>query len=221
MTKRLVASAAVLVLVLPSSASAARDPRAPLQRHTAADTKRAKAIVLRRSDFATGWKLDPPAKSNTPCTAGPNESSFVQTAKVNPSFTYKDGVTNVGSEADIFSSVAEARQDWRASTPSLLGTCLLQSAGAGFGKKTHIRIASATTLAAPTGAERGLHYRYVLSVGSTKPANLVIDVVALGRGRVTVVLYALTVRAPLPAAVVKGLTGVLGSRLDAGQGITA
>ena len=48
-----------------------------------------------------------------------------------------------------------------------------------------------------------------------------IDVVALGRGRVTVVLYALTVRAPLPAAVVKSLTGVLASRLSAGQGITA
>jgi hypothetical protein len=221
MTKRLVACAAVLALVLPSVASAARDPRAPLQRHTATDTKRAKAIVLRLSDFATGWKLDPPAKTNPPCTAGPDESSFVQTAKVDPSFTYRDGVTNVGSEADIFRSAAEARQDWRASTPSLLGTCLLQSAGAGLGKKARVRIASAKTLATPAGAERSLHYRYVLSVGSTKPTSLVIDVVALGRGRVTVVLYALTVRAPLPVAVVKGLTGVLASRLNAGQGITA
>ncbi|HEX7582319.1 MAG TPA: hypothetical protein VF321_04470, partial [Gaiellaceae bacterium] len=221
MTKRLVACAAVLAFVLPSVASAARDPRAPLQRHTAADTKRAKAIVLRPSDFAPGWKLDPPAKANPPCTAGPDESSFVQTAKVDPSFTYKDGVTNIGSEADIFRSVAEARRDWRASTPSLLGTCLLQSAGAGLGKKAQVRIASAKTLAAPAGAERSLHYRYVLSVGSTKPTRLVIDVVALGRGRMTVVLYALTVRAPLPPAVVKSLTGVLASRLSAGQGITA
>ena len=221
MTKRLVACAAVLALVLPSVASAARDPRSPLQRHTAADTKRAKAIVLRLSDFATGWKLDPPAKPNPPCTAGPDESSFVQTAKVDPSFTYKDGVTNVGSEADIFRSAAEARQDWRASTSSLLGTCLLQSAGAGLGKKAQVRIASAKTLPTPAGAERSLHYRYVLSVGSTKPTSLVIDALALGRGRVTVVLYALTVRAPLPAAVVKGLTGVLASRLNAGQGITA
>jgi len=221
MTKGFVACAAALALALPSVASAARDPRAPLQRHTAADMKRAKAIVLRRSDFATGWTLDPPAKSNTPCTARPDESSFVQTAKVDPSFTYKDGVTNVGSEADIFRSVAEARRDWLASTPSLLGTCLLQSAGAGVGKKARVRIASTKTLAAPTGAERSLHYRYVLSVGATKPAKLVIDVVALGRGRVTVVLYALTVRAPLPEAVVKGLTAVLASRLNAGHGITA
>jgi opacity protein-like surface antigen len=221
MTKRLVACAAVLVLVLPSVASAARDPRAPLQRHTAADTKRAKAIVLRLSDFATGWKLDPPAKPNPPGTAGPDESSFVQTAKVAPSFTYKDGVTNVGSEADVFRSAIEAQKDWNASTASLLGTCLLQSASAGFGQKVHVRLASTKTLPAPKGAERTLHYRYVLSVRSAKTTKLVVDVVALGRGRIAVVLYALTIRSPLPASAVNALTGVLAKRLSAGHGITA
>ncbi|MGZ8717282.1 MAG: hypothetical protein ACXWYO_09255 [Gaiellaceae bacterium] len=52
-------------------------------------------------------------------------------------------------------------------------------------------------------------------------AVLVIDVVGLGRGRVTVVLHTLTVRTPLPASVVNALTGVLASRLDAGHRITA
>ena len=75
-----------------SAAAAAVDPRAPRQQHTAADTKRAKAIVLRRSDLAAGWKLDPPAKTNPPCTAGPDESKLVQTAKADPSFTWKDGI---------------------------------------------------------------------------------------------------------------------------------
>jgi len=218
---RLVLSAVALALVLPVAASAAVDPRAPIQRYTAADTKLAKAIVLRQSDFAAGWKQDPPAKANPPCTAGPDESSFVQTAKVNPSFTYRDGVTNVGSEVDVFRLASEARKDWNASTTALLGTCLLQSASAGFGKKVHIRIASAKTLAAPKAAERGLHYRYVLAIRSTKTTNLVIDVVAIGRGRVTAVMYALTVRNPLPTPVVKALTGVLASRLNAGHGVTA
>ena len=218
----LVLSVAVLALVLPSVAAAgAGDEPSPRQQYTAADTKLATGLVLRRSDFAAGWKLDPPAKDSPPCTAGPDESSFVQTAKVNPSFTYRDGVTNVGSEADVFRSVAEARKDWNASTNSLLGMCLAQSARAGFGKKVSVRIASAKTLAPPKGAERTLHYRYVLAVRSAKTSNLVVDVVALGRGRVTVVLYALTVRSPLPASAVRALTGVLASRLNAGHGVAS
>ena len=218
---RLVTSAAVLALVFPSVATASVDPRAPSQHHTAADTKRANAIALRRSDLVAGWTLDPPAKPNPPCTDGPDESSLVQTAKVDPSFTYKDGVTNVGSEVDIFRTAAEARQDWRASTISLLEACLLQSARAGAGKKVRVRILSSRTLTAPKGAERSLHYRFVFSLRSTQTATLVIDVVALGRGRVTVVLHTLTVRTPLPASVVGALTGVLSSRLNAGHGITA
>jgi hypothetical protein len=217
----LLAVAIVALGVSSSAAAAAVDPRAPRQAHTAADTKRANAIVLRRSDLAAGWKLDPAAKSNAPCTAGPDESSLVQTAKVDPSFTYKDGVTNIGSEVDIFKTTADARKDWRASTRALLQTCLLWSARGGAGKKLHVRIVSTSTLAAPKGAERSLHYRFVLGFRTTKSANLVIDVVALGRGRLTVVLHTLTVRTALPAATLDALTGVLASRLNAGLGPTA
>jgi hypothetical protein len=222
MTLRLVASAVVLLALAPPAASlAAGDPKAPRQIHTAADTKLAKAIALRRSDLAAGWKLDPPAKPSPPCTAGPDESSFVQTAKIDPSFTWKDGVTNVGSEIDVFRTAAEARKDWRASTRTLLESCLLQSARAGAGKKVDVRIISSQTLTAPKGMERSLHYRFVFTLRSTQTAQLVVDVVALARGRVTVVLHTLTVRRPLPASVLDGLAGVLASRLNAGHGITA
>jgi hypothetical protein len=218
---RLAACAVLLALALPAASLAAGDPKAPRQIHTAADTKLAKAIALRRADLAAGWKLDPPAKPNPPCTAGPDESSFVQTAKVDPSFTWKDGVTNVGSEIDVFRTAAEARQDWRASTRTLLEACLLQSARAGIGTKVNVRILSSQTLTAPKGAERSLHYRFVFTLRSTQTAQLVVDVVALGRGRVTVVLHTLSVRTPLPASVLGALTRVLGSRLNAGHGITA
>jgi opacity protein-like surface antigen len=218
---RLVACAVLLVLTLAAAAAAAVDPRAPRQQHTAADTKRAKAIVLRLGDFAAGWKLDPPAKPNPPCTAGPDESDLVQTAKVDPSFTWKDGVTNVGSEVDVFRTAADARADWRASTRSLLATCLLRSARAGVGKTGRATIVSAQTLAAPKGVERSLHYRFVFALRTPQTATLVIDVVAIGRGRVNAVLHSLTVRTPLPAAVVRALTGVLAARLNAGRGIIA
>lgn len=225
MTMRLVTCAVTLTVavavVLPAAATAAGDPKAPRQHHTAADTKRAHAIALRRSDLVAGWKRDPPGKPSPPCTAGPDESALVQTAKVDPSFTWKDGVTNIGSEVDIFRTAAQARLDWRASTPSLLATCLLQSARAGVGKKMRVRIVSTQTLAAPKGTERSRHDRLVLSLRSTRTTILVIDVVALGRRRETVVLHTLTVRTPMPASELKALTRVLASRLNAGHGVAA
>ena len=85
-----------------------------------------------------------------------------------------------------------------------------------------MRLASTTRLPAPKGVERSLHYRYVLVVRSTRTTNFVIDVVALGRGRVTAVLYTLSVLAPLPTSAVTALTGVLATRLNASHGgITA
>jgi hypothetical protein len=213
----------VAVLAVPAVALAATvDPKAPRQLHVAADMKKAAKLTLRRTDLATGWKLDPPAKPSPYCTAGPDESNLVQTAKVDPSFTWKDNVTNVGSEVDMFRTAAEARKDWRLSTLALMKTCLLQSARAGVGKKITVRIVSSRELAAPKSVERSLHFRFVFELRSTQTARLVADVVALGRGRTTVVLHTLTVRTPLPSSVVSALVKVLAGRLNAGKsGIAA
>jgi hypothetical protein len=210
-------------LVLPTLAVAATvDPKAPRQRHVAADMKKAAKLALRRTDLAAGWKADPPAKPEPYCTAGPDESSLVQTAKVDPSFTWKDNVTNVGSEVDIFRTAAEARKDWRLSTLALVKTCLLQGARSGVPKKITVSMVSARELAPPKSTERSLHFRFVLALRARQTAHLVADVLALGRGRSTVVLHTLTVRSPLPSAVLSALVKVLADRLNAGKGgITA
>jgi hypothetical protein len=213
----------VVVLAAPALALAAKvDPKAPRQRPVPADVKKAAKLTLRRTDLATGWTLDPPAKAEPYCTAGPDESKLVQTAKVDPSFTWKDKLTNVGSEVDVFRTAAEARKDWRLSTIDLVKTCLLQSARAGVGKKITVKIVSSHELAPPKSVERSLHFRFVFELRSKQTARLVADVIALGRGRTTVVLHTLTVRTPLPPAVVSALVKVLAGRLNAGKsGITA
>jgi hypothetical protein len=220
---RVAAILLVAALALPAVAlSAVVDPKAPRQQYVAADMKKAAKLVLHRADLAAGWKLDPPAKAEPYCTAGPDESNLVQTAKVDPSFTWKDNVTNVGSEADVFRTAAQARKDWRLSTLALVKTCLLQSARAGVGKKIKVRIVSSRELTAPKSVERSLHYRFVFELRSKQTAQLVADVIALGRGRTTLVLHTLTVRAPLPASVLATLVKVLADRLNAGKGgITA
>jgi len=211
---------AAFALALAGAATAGAHSRDPTQRHTAADTQKAKSLALRRSDLNKGWTTDKPVKPAPPCTAGPDESKLVQTARVDPSFTWKDGVTNIGSEVDIFRSAREARTDWNLSTVKLMGTCLLQSARAGAKGKLRFSLVSEKRLPPPTSAPRGLHFRFVLDVTAKQKVRLVADVLALNRGRVTVVLHTLTVQSPLPAVVVDSLLGVLADRLNA-SGVTA
>ena len=209
-----------LTFALASAALAAADSRPPRQQYTKADTKLATQLVLRRSDFAAGWTLDPPAKPAPPCTAGPDESGFVQTAKVNPSFTYRDGITNVGSEADVFRTVFEAQKDWNASTPSLLGVCLVQSAAAGFGKNVPVKLASTRKLQPKEcRAEPPLPVRARGSLrADAKPGRRRRG--ARPRPRRSRALFADRPR-PLPASVVTALTGILATRLNARHGVTA
>ena len=194
---RVVLCVFVVALVASSTAAAATvDPRAPRQQHTAAaDEAREARSCCAAATSRPGWKLDPPAKPNPPCTAGPDESKLVQTAKADPSFTWKDGVTNIGSEVDIFSTPAEARTrlarvDARA--PRRRACCRARAPERGRrrtcglsrrrrSRRRRVPNAACTTASCSASA-------------TAESANLVIDVVALGRGAVTVVLHTLTVR---------------------------
>jgi hypothetical protein len=205
-------------LALAASATAARDPKDPQQKHTAADTKLANSLALRAGDLAAGWKAAPPHPDSPPCTTGPNESKLVQTAKIDPTFIWKDGVTSLGSEVDIFKTQAQAKADWRLSTLKLFRACLLENARSQLGKTFNVQIASAKSLSSPARlADRQLHYQIVFAIkrGST-PLSLVSDVYALGKGRITIVMHSFSVRTPLPSSALKALLQTLSGRLGAG-----
>lgn len=205
------------LLLLAGTALAATDPKDPQQRHTAADTKLATSIAIRRPDLAAGWKAAKPGP-RTACSVEPDESKLVQTARIDPTFLWKDGVTNIGTEVDVFRTKAQARRDWELSTLKLFRACLLESARHRLGPKLKVGLVSAKRLAAPALAERVLHYRIVISVRGKTSVPVVSDVVALGRGRVTVVLHAFSVRTALPDAAIRPLLELLANRLAAGSG---
>jgi hypothetical protein len=209
--------AAALVAV--AAAWGATDPNSPRQRHTLVDTRLAKALALRRGDLAAGWTATQEPTDGPPCTASPDESDLVQTARVDPSFTWKDGVTTLGSEVDIFRSVREAQKDWRLSTLALMKECLLQGARSGLGQGARVSVVAASALTPPSvGVERAVHYRIQFAVRSKqRTLSLVSDVIGLGRGRITVVLHTLTVARPLPAAALSPLVETLAARLNGGR----
>jgi hypothetical protein len=214
----LLAVVAVVLTAGAAAASAAKDPKAPSQRHTRADMRLAKSLALRRADLAAGWTVVKPPPDSVPCQGAPDESDLVQTARVDPSFTWRDGATTIGSQVDVFRSKQEALKDWRLSTFALTEKCMLQSARVGLGKGIRVSISGGGPLKPPAGSERALHYRVVFSVRSPKGTlSLVTDVVAVGRGRITVVLHTVSVARPLPGSVLTSLARTLTDRLNGGR----
>jgi hypothetical protein len=208
--------AALLAAVALAVPAGATNPRDPLQRHTAADTRLAKSIGLKLVDLAAGWHANKSTSPNDPpCKSQPDESALVQTARIDPSFTYQDGITSVGSEVDVFRSAREARTDWRLSTLPALKDCF--ASGLALGAKVPVTVSSFKQLPIANLSERTLHYRITVVVHGAQPVTVIVDLLALGKGRVTTLLHSLTLAQPLPASLTLFLTRILAGRLNAGH----
>ena len=203
-----------LLLALPAAAA---NPKEPQQRHTAADTRLAKSIGLKLGDLAAGWTANPSIRpgSDPSCKSQPDESALVQTARIDPSFTYQDGITNVGSEVDVFRSAREARTDWRLSTLAALKDCFASALA--LGAKLRVTVSSFKQLPIANLSERTLHFRITMVLHGAQPITLVADLVAIGKGRVTTVLHSVTLAKPLPASLTLYLAKILAGRLNAGH----
>jgi hypothetical protein len=224
MRRAVVTVLSLATLAAAGTASAARDPKDPQQKHTAADTKQARSIALGLADLGTGWRKAAAQKPVAPCTTEPDESSLVQTARIDPTFVWSDGITSVGSEIDTFKTAAQAMRDWRLSTLDLARRCLLETARKELAKQhVSVSILSAVAVKPPKLGERSLHYRVVFQLrrkyaGKTQYAQFVTELILVGIGRTSVVLHASSPGAPLPSSGLNGLAKVLTKRLVVASG---
>jgi hypothetical protein len=205
-----------VVLVL-ASAAAARDPKAPQLRPTAADGRLARGIALTLRDLAPGWKAQPKQKPAPPCSTEPDESSLVQTAQIDPTFVWTDGVTSIGTEVDVFRTAVQAQRDWRLSTLRVIRDCLLEAGQRTLGKGVRVSLVSAQALPSPAHAARTWHYRLVFELRGKNTVPVVTDLIGVGAGRVSVVLHTFSIENPLPAKELTALAAKLVTRLQAGK----
>jgi hypothetical protein len=213
MSRPLFVIAAVAALVF-AEAAWARDPHAPTQRHTKADTALAGSIALKRSDLGAGWKQDPAKPDTFVCKGEPDESRLIQTGKVERSFTWRDGVTNLLTQVDIFKTAADTKEDWRLSASAhLQSDCALQAFRSGMPKGVTVRIVSAKELAPPKIADRSLRYRITFEVHGKSTVRAYIDLFIFGQGRISVVFATFTTGKPLPLSAAQPLLDVLTARL--------
>ena len=204
---KLVAVVVLLTLAVAGTALAGRgDPR---ERFTRADQARARAMLLRQSDFSVAFvsRASSNADDDFYCAAI-DESDLTLTGKANsPNFTAQtEYVTSTGY---VYASRADSNASWRRGASTAGEQCLrigiraeLQGGGAA-------RLVSFKRLAFPRRGDRSIAYR---AVASEQGIRVYIDVVAMQVGRAQAAVIYGSALAPPPAGELKRVTGVVATR---------
>jgi hypothetical protein len=191
-------------------ATALAGPKDPTKRHTAADTRIAKSIALKRTDLGAGWTETSSGSSGGPdCKAQPDESKLIETADVDPTFDSPNGgAATVDSDVTLYKTPAMALVDWRTAKISILRACLAELLGKELGKKA--AIVSARTVHVSLKAPRtlGLHFEF-----RVKAVDVSVDAIGLLKGRTEVILTAIGVKGSYTRAQLNPLAAVLARRL--------
>lgn len=204
---------ALVALAVAASAFAAGGSKEPTKRHTAADMRLARSIALRRADFVAGWTQEQTSSSgggNADCSAYPDESKLIETGSVDPSFDSPNGgAVTVDSEVDVYATKAMALAEWRNGKLSVLRMCFAELLTKTTGK--HV-VVTATVQAVPVHAERALAYRFEATWNGVA---FDIDLVAVGKGRTTVLLSAAGPKGSHSRSLLAPFARVLAQRLAA------
>lgn len=210
--KRLAAALLVLALVLSGAGLGARGD--PKKRITPADQARAKAMLLRKSDFSLAFRAEPASTGADFYCAALDESDLTVTGQAaSPSFF--GGVEFVASTAYVYASRANANASWRRGTSAAGQKCLrrgLQNEIRG----TSGRLVSFRKLPFPAFAQRSVLYRVVAE--QQGGVRVYLDLVALQHSRAQVAVVYGSGLSPPPAAEERRVAKVTAARMAKAMG---
>lgn len=223
--RRRLVLALLIALALPALALAGHQE--PKRQLAPADERRAAAIVLRKADFAAGWrKLPSQAQddSHLDCPAyQPNEADLVLTGDAESDFERPEGLPSVYSFADVYKTTANARASWARGVRPALAACMAKLLAETLrAEGTPVKIVSVARIAFPklaplTAAFRAVLRATVTESGETTTIPLTMHLVALGRGRGQAGLMTVSVGTGTPAADLRVFARLLAQRLTAAK----
>jgi hypothetical protein len=197
---RLTMVGAIVLVALAACAAALAARGDPKEALTKADQARAKAMLLRKSDLATGFTPSPSGKSPDFYCKAIDESDLTVTGKADsPDFTLQSGAKFffVSSSANIYRTAAQAVSSWRRNTSPAGETCAKKVLGDSF-KGSKVTLRALSRMSFPRLAPLTISYRVTAGIsagGSTVP--LYFDLVVLEQGRAQVSLVVGSTGAPL------------------------
>ena len=187
-------AAALIGLVFTSTALAAVVD-APTVRITAADQARARAALLRRSDFGAGWlggpiQTSPLSPPNCP-GFNPKESDLVVTGHADARYTTPG--FELDQDVQVMKDEAAVQTDFARSASPKLAKCLAYQ----LAKMRNVLAVHVVRMPFPPTGSVSAVYRAVLDVQTPRGrGTLLSDYVFFGQGRVE---YEFTLIAPLGA----------------------
>jgi hypothetical protein len=195
----------VALLVATTALAGRGDPK---ERFTAADQARAKAMLLRPTDFSPVYAAQPAASgSSGSYCAGLDESDLTLTGKGNsPSFTTTGEF--VRSTASVYATRADANASWVRGTSPAGQRCLRAALRADLRSST-VRLVSFKALPFPARGTRSAAYRVVASVQGIR---FYVDVVTMQIARAEAAVLYVNALAPPPQGELRRLTGLVATR---------
>jgi hypothetical protein len=190
MVRRLLTLTILLALIGAGSALAARGD--PQKKITPADQARAKAMLLRQSDFGPGFQAQPAGGDYEYYCKALDESDLTLTGEAeSPTFTA--GLQGVGSASQVYASVANASTSWRRGTSSA-GVACAAAAYRSLTRGQGVRFVSYRKIAFPSVAPRTVAYRWLSTANGVR---VFADLVFLMRSRAQAAVYFVSPVAPV------------------------
>ena len=205
----------VCAVGLVATGSALADHQEPQKRITPADQARARAMLLKQSDFPPGFKRDPASNEPDPhadCPQSVSEADLTLTGDVEgPSF--ERDVLSVQSIAQIYESVADASASWRRGTSAAGIGCARDLLRREFAKE-QIRLVSLREIAFPRVGQRTVAYRFALSAKQGQLTfKFYLDLVVIMHSRAHAQIITGSAFQPFPRAESVRLARVVAGRM--------
>ena len=187
--------AAALIGLVSTSTALAAIVDAPTVRITPADQAKARAALLRRSDFGAGWlggpiKTSPLSPPNCP-GFDPKESDLVVTGHADARYTTPG--FELDQDVQVMKNAADVQTDFARSVSPRLSKCLAYQ----LAKLKNVLAVRVVQMPFPPTGSVSAVYRAVLEVQTPRGrGTLLSDYVFFGQGRVE---YEFTLIAPLGA----------------------
>jgi hypothetical protein len=199
-------TALLLALAVASGALAANGD--PQRRITPADQARAKAMLLRGSDFSVAFTSHPSSSGGGGFScAAIDESDLTVTGRAtSPIFTAT--AEFVVSRADVYESRSDSNASWSRGTSAAGQECLRVGVRRQL-QGTAVRLVSFKRLAFPARGQRSVAYR---AIASQQGLRIYVDVVAIQVSRAQVSVLYVSGLSPPPQEELRRLTGIVATR---------
>ncbi len=214
----------IVCLAVPAIAFAAdTDPKRQI---TTADEAKARSTLLKRTDFAAGWKKVAPSPDEDLTCPGfnPDTSDLTLTGDAEADFQHAQGSPRISSFTDVYVSTGDALKSWARTVKPALARCVAHFIREGFAKEGGtVTIVKQGRIAFPKVAPRTDAFRVVANVTVEPPGEAAVKIpftihlVALGHGRGEAGLVTMEVGTGVSTADPRALAKIIALRLAAAK----